>query len=119
MGWIGLDVDDAGGARVGRVRAVFTDTQSGEPAWLVVALGRRRPKSVAVPVRNCAAAAGRVWVADDRETLRAAPMVDARRPLLREHELAICAHYAIGERLGRNAEALRRPEGSVTAGPAT
>ena len=71
-----------------------------------------------MPVRECAAAAGRVWTAQERGALSAAPAVDPARPLLREHEIAICAHYGIGERIGRQAEIAGRAEGSVTAQPA-
>jgi hypothetical protein len=49
--------------------------------------------------------------------MRDAPTVDPTRPLLREHELAICVHYGIGERVGRAAEVAGRPEGSVSAQP--
>jgi hypothetical protein len=114
----GSQVDDAGGSKVGTVHGSFRDAKSGEPAWLIVALGRRRSKSIAVPVAETAPAAGRVWVAHDRETMRSAPAVDPTRPLLREHELAICAHYGIGERVGRAAEVLERPQGDVTSRPA-
>ncbi len=50
--------------------------------------------------------------------IRSAPVVDPTRPLLREHELTICAHYGIGESVGRAAEVAGRPEGSVTSQPA-
>jgi hypothetical protein len=116
--WVGFDLDELGGKRAGTVHGVFVDAESGEPAWLIARLGRRRAKLVAVPLRNCAAAAGRVWVANGREALRRAPAVDPSRPLLREHELAICAHYGIGEGLGRAAEVVERPGGSVTSKPA-
>jgi hypothetical protein len=116
--WIGYDVDEVGGARVGRVDGVFADAASGEVAWLVVAMGRRRVKRVAVPAGDCAGAGGRVWTAHGGEALRSAPAVDPVRPLLREHELAIGAHYGIGERVGRCAEVAARPEGTVTAQPA-
>jgi hypothetical protein len=113
----GFDVDDAAGAKVGTVHGVFVDARSGEPAWLIVALGRRRSKLIAVPIGETAAAAGRVWVAEDRETMRSAPGVDPTRPLLREHELAICEHYGIGERAGRAAEVVGRPQSDVTSRP--
>jgi len=115
--WVGFDLDELGGKRAGIVHGVFVDAESGDPAWLIARLGRRRAKLVAVPLRNCAAAAGRVWVAHGREALRGAPAVDPSRPLLREHELTICAHYGIGEGLGRAAEVVERPEGSVTSRP--
>jgi len=114
----GFEVDDAGGSRVGTVHGVFVDAESGEPAWLIVALGRRRTKLVAVPIAECAPAAGRVWVAQDRETLRTAPGIDPTRPLLREHELTICDHYGIGEGVGRAAEVAGRFAGNVVSKPA-
>jgi hypothetical protein len=124
--WLGFAVDDVDGRPVGRVRGVFADSSDGEPAWAIVArrqrfrlLGRRATGLVALPLRDCAAAAGRVWTAHPREAIRTAPTVDPTRPLLREHELAICSHYGIGERLGRAAEVAGRPLESVTAEPWT
>jgi hypothetical protein len=114
----GFEVDDAAGAKVGIVHGHYVDAKSGEPSWLVVAVGRRRSKLIAVPIADTAAAAGRVWTAHGREVLRSAPGVDPTRPLLREHELAICEHYGIGERVGRAAEVVERPQSNVTSRPA-
>jgi hypothetical protein len=124
LGWTGFDVDEVGGARVGRVLTSFVDSADGSAAWLVVSLrrgvlrGRRGETAVVIPVRECAGAAGRVWTSLGREALNSAPVVDPTRPLLREHEAAICAHYGIGERVGRHAEIAGRPEGVVTSHPA-
>jgi hypothetical protein len=115
--WIGAQVDDVGGTGVGQVHGLFADATSGEPTWLIVKQGRFGGSLVSVPLRDCAAAAGRVWIAHPRETIRSAPVVDPTRPLLREHELTICAHYGIGESVGRAAEAAGRAEGSVTSQP--
>lgn len=126
-GWIGYELDDAGGDWVGRVEGVYADAEGGAPAWVIVGLGRgvrrrftlrrRSPKAVAVPVRECAAMPGRVWTAQATAAMRSAPAIDPTRPLLREHEIAICAHYGIGEGAGRHAEVAARGEGSVTAQP--
>jgi hypothetical protein len=115
---LGFEVDDVGGTRVGSVHGAYVDAESEQPAWLIVALGRRGAKLIAVPQSDCAAAAGRVWVAHEREALRSAPGVDPTRPLLREHELVICEHYGIGERVGRAAEVAGRDAGSVVSRPA-
>ncbi|HEX9968447.1 MAG TPA: hypothetical protein VGB06_10945 [Solirubrobacterales bacterium] len=122
--WLGWHLDDYGGARAGRVRGLFADADSGEPAWLIAELARRLPllrrrgsRLVAVPLRDCAGGGGRVWTAHGRDDLRRAPTVDPTRPLLREHELTICAHYGIGEAVGRAAEVRERPLGGVTAKP--
>jgi hypothetical protein len=114
---VGFEVDDARGTRVGTVHGHFVDADSGAVAWLVVALGRRRQKLVAIPAAECAAAGGRVWVAQERVRLRTAPVVDPGRPLLREHELTICGHYGIGESVGRAAEVAGREAEAVTSRP--
>jgi hypothetical protein len=119
MGWVGVEVSDLGGSTVGQVHGLYVDRGNGDPAWLVVQVGRRRsPRLVAVPLRDCAGAAFGVWVAQEGERLRSAPVVDPSRPLRREHELTICAHFGIGQRVGRAAEVDGRPEGDVTAEPA-
>jgi hypothetical protein len=115
--WVGFELDELGGARVGLVHSLFADADGGGPVWLIARLGRRRTKLVAVPLRNCAAGGGRVWVAHGRDALRSAHAVDPARPLLREHELTICAHYGIGEGVGRAAEVVGRPEGAITSQP--
>jgi hypothetical protein len=126
MAWVGCELDCVDEAGVGRVHGVFVDADSGVAAWLVVALtrrgrgllGRRRATAaVAIPARECAGMAGRAWTALDAAALRTAPAVDPARPLLREHELAVAAHYGIGENEGRRAEVAPRPKGSITAQP--
>jgi hypothetical protein len=117
--WLGNDVDDVDGTQVGYAHGLFADAASGAPVWLVVRSKRRRLGSshVVVPVADCAAGGGRVWVAHGRDAIGSSPVVDPGRPLLREHELAIGAHYGIGETVGRPAEVARRTEGSVTSQP--
>jgi hypothetical protein len=116
--WVGHAVDDAGGSAVGQVHGFFADAGGGDPTWLIARQGRVRGTLVALPLRDCVGGGGRVWVAHRGDAIRSSPVVDPTRPLLREHELTICAHYGIGERVGRAAEVLARPEGSVTSQPA-
>lgn len=125
--WTGLELDGFDGRPAGRVDGVYADAEGGAPAWLIVAFeqrtrrfgfGRRSVRAVAVPLRECAAMPGRVWTAQAGEAIKAAPAVDPARPLLREHEAAICAHYGIGPGVGRHAEVATRPAGTITAQPA-
>jgi hypothetical protein len=116
--WVGHAVDDVGGAAVGQVQGLFVDAEGGEPTWLVARQGRVRGTIVAIPLRDCAGGGDSVWVAHTGDAIRGAPVVDPTRPLLREHELTICAHYGIGERVGRAAEVASRPDGAVTSKPA-
>src|SRR4051794_14606501 len=118
IGWLGTEVAEIGGAAVGQVQGIFIDADSGEPAWLVARLGRRRrARIVAIPFANCAGAPFGVWVAQEGEAIRSAPVVDPTRPLRREHELTICAHFGIGEKAGRAAAVADREEGGITSAP--
>jgi hypothetical protein len=118
MSWLGTEVSDRDGTVFGQAHGLFVDRPGGDPAWLIVQIGRRRnARLVAAPLRDCAGAPFGVWVAHDAETLRSAPVVDPARPLRREHELTICAHFGIGKSVGRAAEVTDRPEGDVTAEP--
>ncbi len=117
-GWIGGEITDVDGDPAGVVEGFFLDATSGRPAWLIARVGRRRrTRLVAVPLRDCAGTRGAAWVAHPVGTLGSAPMVDPAKPLRREHELTICAHFGIGEAVGRAAEVAGRPEGAVTAQP--
>jgi len=116
--WVGAALADVAGAEVGTVETFFVDAVSNEPAWLIARLGRRRAtRLVAVPLRECAGAAFGAWAAQPASALKTAPVVDATRPLRREHELTICSHYGIGEAVGRAAEVAPRPAGEITAMP--
>jgi hypothetical protein len=118
MGWLGAEVAEIGGGNVGQVQGLFVDADSGDPAWLIARLGRRRrARVVALPFSNCAGAPFGVWVAQESDAIRSAPVVDPTRPLRREHELTICAHFGIGEKVGRAAEVAGREEGDITATP--
>jgi hypothetical protein len=118
MGWLGAEVAELSGDPVGQVQGLFVDADSGEPTWLVTRLGRRRrARVVAIPFSNCAGAPFGVWVAQEADAIRSAPVVDPTRPLRREHELMICAHFGIGEKIGRAAKVASRHEGDITATP--
>ena len=118
LGWVGADLAELGGAGVGQVQGFYVDAESGEPAWLIARLGcRRRARVVAVPFSNCAGAPFGVWVGQEADAIRSAPVVDPDRPLRREHELTICAHFGIGEKVGRAAVVAGREDGVVTATP--
>jgi hypothetical protein len=118
MDWIGAELAELGGASVGQVQGLYVDADSGEPAWVIARLGRRRrARIVALPASTCAGAPFGVWVAQEGDAIRSAPVVDPTRPLRREHELTICAHFGIGEKVGRAAEVSRREPGEITATP--
>jgi hypothetical protein len=116
--WRGYGVDEIGGSNIGQVYGCFVDAEQGQPSWLIAKLGRFGAGTlVAIPIADCAGGGGRVWTGHERERIRSAPVVDPTRPLLREHELTIGAHYGMSEAVGRPAEVVGRAEGTVTSRP--
>ena len=115
-GWTGFRLDEMGGHSVARVQAVYVDAESGAPVWVVAKLGRFG-RTTAVPVAHCAAGAGHLWCAYDRETIKGAPALEPGQPLVREEELVLCAHFGMSEGQARAGEIGSRPEGTVTAKP--
>jgi hypothetical protein len=116
--WIGAELAELNGAPVGQVQGLYVDAGSGEPAWVIARLGRRRrARVIALPASTCAGAPFGVWVAQEADAIRSAPVVDPTRPLRREHELTICAHFGIGEKVGRAAAVGGREAGEITAVP--
>jgi hypothetical protein len=114
--WEGYQLDEISGQGVAKVEGLFVDKESGKPAWVLAKLGRFG-KTVPISLRECAAAAGRVWVPHDREVIRNAPAVDPTMPLNREQEMQVLEYYGIPETVGRGAEIADRPEGATTAIP--
>lgn len=114
--WEGYRVDDVAGNSVARVEGTFIDQESGEPAWVLVKLGRFG-RVVPISIRECAAAAGRVWVPHIRDTIRNAPAVDPTQPLTGEQEKQVLEYYGIPDSVGRGAELKDRDPEKVTAKP--
>ena len=114
LGWVGFRVDEMSGSSVARVQGIYVDQEDGEPAWVVVKVGRFG-KLTAIPFRDCAAAVGHLWTAYGRDAIRGAPSIDAGEPLTKEAELELCAHYGIREGQARAGQISERPAGAVTA----
>lgn len=112
--WAGYRIDEVSGHSVAKVEGLFVDQETGEPAWILAKLGRFG-KVVPISIRECAAAAGRVWVPHDREVIRNAPAIDPEMPLNREQELQVLTYYGIPETVGRGAEIADRKPGTVTS----
>lgn len=97
--WVGLRVDDAYGARIGRVEGVYADTR-GEPIWLLVRRGRFGDERALVPIAGAAHDDEAVRVPYERQAVAAAPPAPADvRTLTARAELALTLHYGVADRL--------------------
>jgi hypothetical protein len=115
QGWVGFKLDDLGGSTVGKIEAVYLDSRSGDPEWLLARMGRFGHHCL-VPARDAVGAAGHVWVPYSRDQIRKAPRMEAGQPLEREAEETLLEHYGVGaSSVGRGADLAERDPGAVTA----
>ncbi|RJK95381.1 PRC-barrel domain-containing protein [Vallicoccus soli] len=107
--WLGHDVVDAEGAKVGSLESVYYDTATQEPAFASVKVGVVSKKLVFVPLAGALVAPGHLKVMADKKLVKEAPSIDTDGELTADLEPAVFEHYglayvpgATGERrLGR------------------
>ena len=94
--WIGSKVTDQNRSGIGRLEDVWVDTESGEPAWLLVREGRfGRTRRRLVPFSGATAAGGQVWLPHERATVRSSPEIGAREILTADLGKTLRRHYGV------------------------
>jgi hypothetical protein len=114
--WVGFTLDEMSGAGIGRVEGVYVDATDRRPEWLLVRRGRLG-QCCLVPARVAVGVAGHVWAPWDRATIRTSSEIEPGTPLTVGEELELCAHYGIGEGVGRAAELRGWPRADMSALP--
>lgn len=71
-GWIGYQVDDVVGARIGTVAEVLADPET-DVVWIVVEMGRFTRQTTLVPATEALAGGEHVHLPLERRWVRAAP----------------------------------------------
>jgi sporulation protein YlmC with PRC-barrel domain len=74
--WIGHNVVDTSGAKVGKVASIYVDDETGELNWASVNTGMFGKKSSFVPMEGAQAHGEDLLVAWDKGTVKDAPQVD-------------------------------------------
>jgi uncharacterized protein (TIGR02271 family) len=74
--WIGHDVIDRAGDKVGKVSNIFLDDESGQPEWLTVSTGVFAKRSSFVPLEGATSAGDQLVIGWDKDMVKNAPQVD-------------------------------------------
>jgi uncharacterized protein (TIGR02271 family) len=94
-GWIGHDLVDRDGDKIGVIVNLYTDDESGQPTWLTVKTGMFGMRSSFVPLSGTDAQ-GDVLVSQwDKTTIKDAPNVDADEYLSPQEEQELWRHYGM------------------------
>jgi len=93
--WIGHDLFDIDGDRIGTVEKVLFADSSDDPEWLVVKTGVLEPRRVLVPAIEVRRAGERLTVLRTRERVKDAPTVDGDRYPTEAEKQTSCRHYGL------------------------
>ena len=92
--WPGRDVLDSGGERLGGVREIYLDRESGQPEWVLVDVADDEARFV--PLADAEIAASTIRVAHTSETIRSAPGIGTEPRIDQSEERRLYDHYGIG-----------------------
>jgi uncharacterized protein (TIGR02271 family) len=74
--WIGHQVVDQAGDKIGKVSNIFIDDQTGQPEWLAISTGMFAKRSSFVPLEGASAAGDQLIIGWDKGKVKDAPQVD-------------------------------------------
>jgi hypothetical protein len=92
--WPGRDVLDSGGQRLGGVREIYLDRETGRPEWVLVEVEGGDARFV--PLADAAVESTTIRVAHSAEVIRDAPGIGAEPRIDQSEEERLYAHYGLG-----------------------
>ena len=89
----GRDVYGSDGEKIGTARQVYTDDQTGEPAWATVRTGLLALKESFVPLSEADMSGGRLTVPYTKDYVKDAPNIDEDGHVTPDQEQELYAYY--------------------------
>jgi hypothetical protein len=116
--WPGRDVLDSGGERLGGVREIYLDRETGRPEWVLVDVDSDDARFV--PLADASVESSTIRVAHSAAAIRNAPGIGAEPRIDQSEERRLYAHYGLGYSetdSGSGLPAEIEPEAPRAAGP--
>jgi len=92
--WPGRDVLDSGGERLGGVREIYLDRETGRPEWVLVDVDGDEARFV--PLADASVESSRIRVAHSAEAIRSAPGIGSEPRIDQSEERRLYDHYGLG-----------------------
>jgi sporulation protein YlmC with PRC-barrel domain len=92
--WPGRDVLDSGGERLGGVREIYLDRETGRPEWVLVDVDSDEARFV--PLADASVESSTIRVAHSAAAIRSAPGIGAEPRIDQSEERRLYAHYGLG-----------------------
>ncbi len=92
--WPGRDVVDSGGERLGGVREIYLDRETGQPEWVLVDVDGGEARFV--PLADADVETSQIRVAHAATVIRNAPGIGSEPRIDQTEERRLYAHYGLG-----------------------
>ena len=112
--WPGRDVLDSGGERLGGVREIYLDRETGRPEWVLVDVEGDEARFV--PLADAEIADATIRVAHSAATIRSAPGIGTEPRIDQSEERRLYDHYGIGYSTEESSSGLPAEEPDDRAG---
>ncbi len=93
--WQGRDVLDRDGEKIGNIKEIYEDAQSGKPEWALVSSGFFGTRSHFVPLAGAEPSGESVTVTVAQEQVKAAPSIEGDGQLSEADEQRLFEHYNV------------------------
>jgi uncharacterized protein (TIGR02271 family) len=93
--WQGRTMVDRDGDRIGKIQAIYADTQTGQPEWALVHTGLFGTKATFVPLVQASQRGGDIQVPFEKQLVKDAPGVEPDQHLSAGEEQALWRHYGL------------------------
>jgi uncharacterized protein (TIGR02271 family) len=121
--WIGHQVVDTAGEKIGKVSSIFVDDQTGQPEWLAISTGLFGKKSSFVPLEGAGADGDQLVIGYEKAKVKDAPQVDddGDGHITPDEEQTLYAYYGRGYTVQAETAPGGEPGvvGHDTSGPST
>lgn len=121
-GWIGRDLVEEDGSKIGRIDDIYVDEATREPEWVAVTTGLFGNRMSFVPLRDLSSDGESLISPWEKDRVKDAPNADADGHLSPEEESALYRHYGMDNgaaMTGRgDADQRDRDRGQARAGTA-
>jgi PRC-barrel domain protein len=107
--WRGHRVVDIEKNNIGELEAIYVDTQTDQPSFATVKIGRLRTRLVFVPLTGAKVGPGYLKVAYPKTLVRDAPSIGTDGELLATGEESVFRHYELPYEAAKTERRLARP----------
>ncbi len=115
--WQGRTVIGPDGEKIGEIKEIYEDQDSGKPEWATVASGLFGMKSHFVPLAGAAPEGEDVRVPFTKDQVKDAPGIDPDRELSEQEEQRLFEHYGVPYSTEGSTTAHDAPRSGAGAGP--